>query len=142
MKIERISHLTFIVRDLQRATVFFCEGLGAEEIYDSRARNFSLSHEKFFTLNGIWIVCMAGDPPLDRNYRHIAFKIDEADLVAFELRLRAIGVEIKPPRTRVQGEGHSLYFYDYDNHLFELHTGTLTQRLDCYASTDSANKRE
>ncbi len=31
------------------------------------------------------------------------------------------------------GEGHSLYFYDHDNHLFELHTGTLEERLARYA---------
>jgi hypothetical protein len=33
----------------------------------------------------------------------------------------------------VEGEGQSLYFYDFDNHLFELHTGTLAQRLARYA---------
>ena len=25
-----------------------------------------------------------------------------------------------------------LYFYDDDNHLFEIHTGTLAQRLERY----------
>ena len=30
------------------------------------------------------------------------------------------------------GEGRSLYFYDDDNHLFELHTGTLEERLQRY----------
>jgi hypothetical protein len=32
---------------------------------------------------------------------------------------------------RVEGEGRSLHFYD-DNHLFELHTGTLEERLERY----------
>jgi catechol 2,3-dioxygenase-like lactoylglutathione lyase family enzyme len=137
MKIEGISHLTFVVRDLQLAARFFCDGLGAQEIYDSHAKNFSLSHEKFFTLDGIWIVCMAGESSGERSYRHLALKIDEADLVPFEQRLRAIGVEIKAPRPRIDGEGHSLYFYDYDNHLFELHTGTLTQRLDRYLNVSN-----
>lgn len=50
-----------------------------------------------------------------------------------EARLRALGAEVKPPRARVEGEGLSLYFYDFDNHLFELHTGTLAQRLARYA---------
>jgi len=40
--------------------------------------------------------------------------------------------EIRPPRSRVAGEGASLYLYDFDNHLFELHTGTLEQRLARY----------
>jgi hypothetical protein len=37
----------------------------------------------------------------------------------------------------VAGEGHSLYFYDYDNHMFELHTGTLEERLTRYAEGES-----
>ena len=41
-------------------------------------------------------------------------------------------IEIKPPRPRIEGEGLSLYFYDYDNHMFELHTGTLAERLQHY----------
>jgi hypothetical protein len=40
---------------------------------------------------------------------------------------------IQSSRPRVEGEGESLYFYDFDNHLFELHTGTLEQRLQRYA---------
>jgi catechol 2,3-dioxygenase-like lactoylglutathione lyase family enzyme len=27
---------------------------------------------------------------------------------------------------------HSVYFYDYDNNLFELHTETLENRLNLY----------
>jgi hypothetical protein len=30
---------------------------------------------------------------------------------------------------RVDGERYSVYFYGHDNHLFELHTGTLDERL-------------
>jgi hypothetical protein len=41
-------------------------------------------------------------------------------------------VDIQPPRPRVPGEGASLYFYDFDNHLYELHTGTLDERLARY----------
>jgi hypothetical protein len=47
-------------------------------------------------------------------------------------QLKNIGVEIKPGRPRVTGEGSSIYFYDFDNHLFELHTGTLNERLSRY----------
>lgn len=52
---------------------------------------------------------------------------------SYEGRLRELGVEIKAPRPRVEGEGLSLYFYGYDNNLFELHAGTLEQRLARYA---------
>lgn len=132
MQIEAISHITFIVKDLERTAKFLCEGLGANEVYDSKEKNFSLSREKFFILGGTWLAVMEGMPPTERSYRHLAFKISHEALPHFEQRLRSLGLEIKPPRPRVQGEGASLYFYDYDNHLFELHTGTLEQRLQHY----------
>ena len=133
MKIQGISHITFVVKDLERMARFLCEGLGAEEVYDSHEKNYSFSKEKFFVLGGIWIVAMQGESLPERSYRHLSLKIDEDDLHKYEERLRAIGVEIKPPRERIDGEGQSLYFYDFDNHLFEFHTGTLEQRLERYS---------
>lgn len=88
MQIQGISHITFVVNDLARMAIFLCDRLGAVEVYDSEAKNYSISREKFFLLGGIWIVAM---------------------------------------------EGGSLYFYDFDNNLFELHTRTLEQRLERYS---------
>jgi len=133
MNIRGVSHITFIVSDLDRMARFLCDGLGAREVYDSKGRNFSLSREKFFVLGGVWLAAMEGTSPRERSYRHVAFKVAEEELPKFEARLRALGVEIKPPRPRVEGENQSLYFYDFDNHLFELHTGTLEQRLQRYS---------
>jgi catechol 2,3-dioxygenase-like lactoylglutathione lyase family enzyme len=131
MSIEGISHITFIASDLERTANLFCAGLGAKEIYDSAKKNFSISREKFFTLGGVWLAVMEGKP-VARSYRHVAFKVDEGELPELEARLRSLGVEIQPSRPRVEGEGQSLYFYDFDNNLFELHTGTLEQRLQRY----------
>ena len=50
-----------------------------------------------------------------------------------QARIEALGLDLLPPRPRVEGEGRSLYFYGPDNHLFELHTGTLEERLARYA---------
>lgn len=133
MPIDGLSHITFIVRDLERMARLLCEGLGAQQVYDSAAKNFSLSHEKFFLLGGVWLAVMQGEPLPERSYRHVAFKVREDDLPGFEARLRALGVDIRAPRPRVDGEGQSLYFHDFDNHLFELHTGTLQARLQRYA---------
>ncbi len=127
-----ISHLTFIVRDLDRMTRFLCEGLGAREVYDSSAKNYSLSREKFFVLGGVWIAAMEGEPLAERSYQHVAFSVTESELPHYQAKLLSLGVEIRPPRSRVDGEGQSLYFYDFDNHLFELHTGSLEQRLAKY----------
>jgi catechol 2,3-dioxygenase-like lactoylglutathione lyase family enzyme len=131
VRIEGISHITFIVSDLGRMATLLCEGLGAEEVYDSAGRNFSHSREKFFLLGGVWLAAMEGKPT-ERSYRHVAFKVEVRALAAFEAKLRSLGVEVEASRPRVEGEGESLYFYDFDNNLFELHAGTLTQRLERY----------
>ncbi len=132
MTIRGVSHLTFIVRDLERTSDLFRQALGASEVYDSGDRQFSLSREKFFVLGGVWLAFMQGEP-LGRSYRHVAFAVDDDELEHYESRLIEAGVEVKPPRPRVEGEGRSLYFYDFDNNLFELHTGTLDERLERYA---------
>ncbi|MGU4079898.1 fosfomycin resistance hydrolase FosH [Pseudomonas aeruginosa] len=131
MGILGISHLTFVVRDVERTARLVCEGLGAEEVYDSKAKNFSLSREKFFLLGGVWLAFMEGVPS-ERSYRHVAFEVTEEEIARYEASLRNLGVEVREPRPRVAGEGLSLYFYDYDNNLFELHAGTLAQRLERY----------
>ena len=75
-----LSHLTFIVRDVGRTARLFCEGLGAQEVYDSQGRNFSLSREKFVLLGGLWLAFMEGEPPAVRSYRHVAFSVADEDL--------------------------------------------------------------
>ena len=75
---------------------------------------------------------MEGDSLPTRTYNHVAFKIPETDFATYEARIRQLGVDFKPPRPRIEGEGISRYFYDFDNHLFEIHTGTLPQRLVNY----------
>jgi len=127
-----ISHLTYIVQDVERMATLLCRGLGALEVYDSAGQNHSLSREKFFILGGVWIAAMEGSPPANRSYQHTAFSVNEDELPRYHANLQALGVEIRPPRARLEGEAQSLYFYDFDNHLFELHTGTLEKRLAHY----------
>ena len=130
--ISGLSHLTFITRDLDKMSRIIIDVFGGKEIYDSAAKNFSISHEKFFMVGDVWIVAMEGESLPSRTYNHIAFKTDEAGLEKAKRAAQKLGLEIKPSRPRVEGEGHSLYFYDHDNHLFELHSGTLDERLKHY----------
>ena len=131
MSISGISHITFIVRDLERARQFWCDGLGAQMVYDSGKRYFSTAPERFFVLGGVWIAVMQGEPA-ERSYRHVAFAVDEASLPEYERNLQRLGVRFQPPRPRIVGEGLSLYVHDFDGHLIEMHTGTLEQRLASY----------
>ncbi|MBC1713733.1 FosX/FosE/FosI family fosfomycin resistance thiol transferase [Listeria welshimeri] len=130
--ISGLSHITLIVRDLNKTTTFLQEIFDAEEIYSSGDKTFSLSKEKFFLIAGLWICIMEGESLQERTYNHIAFRIHAEEMDEYTERIKSLGVEIKPERSRVTGEGHSIYFYDYDNHLFELHTGTLEERLKRY----------
>ncbi|WP_195923685.1 FosX/FosE/FosI family fosfomycin resistance hydrolase [Clostridium tepidum] len=126
--ISGISHITYIVENLDKATTFFQEIFGAKEVYYSGEKKFSISREKFFMINNLWIAVMEGKQ-IEKSYNHFVFKIDESDYEMYLEKIEKLGLEIKSGRKRITGEGRSIYFYDYDNHLFELHTGTLESRL-------------
>ncbi|EOW6236327.1 fosfomycin resistance hydrolase FosX [Listeria monocytogenes] len=130
--ISGLSHITLIVKDLNKTTAFLQNIFNAEEIYSSGDKTFSLSKEKFFLIAGLWICIMEGDSLQERTYNQIAFQIQSEEVDEYTERIKALGVEMKPERPRVQGEGRSIYFYDFDNHLFELHAGTLEERLKRY----------
>jgi hypothetical protein len=55
---------------------------------------------------------------------HIAFKVSKETLEATAQKLEALQLE----HIRARGSS-SLYFFDYDNHVFELDTATLEEEL-------------
>ena len=136
--IEGLSHITFIVRDLDRMEKILTTVLGARKVYDSGDTTFSVSREKFFLVGAepgaVWVAIMEGESLPTRTYNHAAFKISDADYPDCLERVRSFGLEVREGRSRVEGEGRSIYFHDDDNHLFELHTGTLAEGLKRYAS--------
>jgi len=130
--ISGLSHITFVTRDLEKMSRIIIEVLGGKEVYSSGDKTFSLAREKFFIAGGIWIAIMEGESLSGRSYNHIAFKTDDAGLIRARAAIENIGLEKKASRPRIAGEGQSLYFYTPDNHLLELHTGTLEERLCAY----------
>lgn len=116
---------------MNKSADLFRDLFGAVEIYSSDKRNFSIAKEKFFLIGDLWIALMEGKS-IERSYNHIAFHVNEEDLLILEAKIKTLGLDIVPSRPRQPEEGQSIYFYDYDNHLFELHTGTLTTRLKYY----------
>ncbi|MBB4143784.1 FosX/FosE/FosI family fosfomycin resistance hydrolase [Rhizobium rhizoryzae] len=138
---QALSHITFVVSDLDRMEKIVTRVLKGRKVYDSGETSFSLSRERFFLIgaepSAVWIAIMEGEGLSHRSYNHVAFRIEPSDM---DERLKAIedlGLELKDPRSRVEGEGQSIYFYDDDNHLFELHTGTLEERLKRYAAPEA-----
>ena len=75
---------------------------------------------------------MEGEPLRDKTYNHVAFKMAVEDYDNKLQRIQALGLEVREGRSRVVSEGRSIYFYDFDNHMFELHSGTLQDRLRRY----------
>lgn len=127
-----LSHITLVVRDINKTKFFLEKVFDAKEIYSSEEKTFSLYKEKYFLINDIWICIMQNDDITYRTYNHIAFEIPSDEVDAYIERIKEAGAEILPGRTRINGEGKSIYFYDFDNHLFELHTGNLKERLSAY----------
>jgi catechol 2,3-dioxygenase-like lactoylglutathione lyase family enzyme len=130
--IQSISHITFIVKDVKRSAELFRFVFDAAEVYDSSDKDYSVGYEKFFLIGGTWIAIMEGNSISERSYDHIAFQVSESDFDSYLARVKKSGLEILEGRGRIGGEARSVYFYDYDNHLFELHTGTLSERLSSY----------
>jgi fosfomycin resistance protein FosX len=133
---KSLSHITFIVDDLEKMARLILEVLGGREVYASGTKQHSLSPEKFFDVGGLWIAIMQGDPLPTRTYNHVAFKVSVDQLEKAKLAIEKLGLEFRTSRPRIAGEGQSLYFHDYDNHLLELHTGTLEERLAAYKELD------
>lgn len=132
MKIRGLSHITFICKDIQKTAYMFKHIFDADKVYSSGNRTFSISKEIFLNVGGIWIAIMEGEPIEEKTYNHVAFHINDTDLIIFKEKINSLGLTVLPGRKREEAEGNSLYFYDYDNHLFELHTGNLADRLAYY----------
>ncbi len=135
-----ISHVTILVRDLARTAALLTGALGAREVYRSGDAAFSLSRERFFLLGNLWLCAMEGESPTARSYAHIALEVPEDALDSLRARLEAAGAEVLPGRVRIPAEGRSVYFYDFDNHLFELHAGSLDIRLAGYAGAEEERR--
>jgi len=130
--VKGISHITFMVSDLQRMSNLLKNIFDAKEVYSSNGKEYSISKEKFFLIGELWVAIMEGESIPNKTYNHIAFKIADSDVDVYLNRIRNMGLELLEDRSRFKEESRSIYFYDYDNHLFELHTGTLDQRLELY----------
>ena len=133
-----LSHVTFIVRDLDQMENILVQVLKAEKVYDSEGKQFSLAAERFFLVGDVWIAIMEGESLPDRSYNHVAFQITDNEYDEALAAIQKLGLELREGRPRISGEGRSIYFHVADNHLFELHTGTLKGRLESYRRLNSA----
>ncbi|WP_409274866.1 metallothiol transferase FosB [Neobacillus sp. SCS-31] len=129
MAIKGLNHFLFSVSDLERSLAFYRDVFGARTLVKGRST-------AYFDLAGMWLALnVEKDVPrneIRESYTHVAFSVDEADFDGMVERLKQLGVEILPGRERDERDKRSVYFVDPDGHKFELHTGTLEDRLAYY----------
>ncbi len=123
--LKAISHIALVVRDPARTAQLFERALGARIARLKQERKGP--PETFLFLGSIWFVLVEGESHVSRSDDHIAFSVAEDELEIFAEKLSALGVESQVSRAGTAAK--SLYFVDYDNHLFELHTGQLERDL-------------
>jgi fosfomycin resistance protein FosX len=74
--------------------------------------------------NGLWIVLVAAPVQPARTGDHIAFGSTPEVVEATAAKLQAMGREFIRARSN-----RSLYFFDYDDHVFELSTENIDDEL-------------
>ena len=116
-----ISHVALVVKDPARSASLF------KELFDSKviSRTDSDGHdETFVRLGRTWFVLVQASVERPRTGDHVAFSVSKASLVACAEKLKAMNQEFILARSDT-----ALYFFDYDNHVFELDTTDLEAEL-------------
>jgi len=119
--LESISHIALVVKDPARTAALFHELFGARMIERKDADGHL---ERFVRLGGIWIVLVGAPVERTRTGDHIAFRATPQILEATVTKLQALGREFIRARS-----DRALYFFDYDDHVFELDTEDIDEEL-------------
>lgn len=110
--LESLSHIALVVKDPTRTAALFHDLFSARVV----ERKDEEGHlETFVRLGGIWIVLVGAPVQRTRTGDHIAFHATAEILEATEAKLQAMGREFIKARSN-----SALYFFDYDDHVFEL----------------------
>jgi catechol 2,3-dioxygenase-like lactoylglutathione lyase family enzyme len=119
--LDAISHIALIVRDTSRTATLFKDLFGARVV----VRKEDDGHEETYVrLGRTWIVLVQAEADRPRSGDHIAFSVSKSTLLEAAEKLKTMSVEFFLARGDT-----ALYFFDYDNHVFELDTTDLDAEL-------------
>lgn len=119
--LESLSHIALVVKDPVRTAALFQDLFGARVI----ERKDDEGHlETFIRLGGVWVVLVGASVERARTGDHIAFRATPEILEATAAKLQALGREFIRARSN-----RALYFFDYDDHVFELDAGDIDEEL-------------
>lgn len=119
--LESISHIALVVQDSGRTAALF------RDLFSARVleRVDDEGHlETFVRLGGVWLVLVGAPVERTRTGDHIAFRATPEILEATAARLEAMGREFVRARSN-----RALYFFDYDDHVFELDADDIDEEL-------------
>jgi hypothetical protein len=119
--LHSISHIALVVADPVRTALLF-ETLFATKTV--RRVDADGHDETFINLGKTWFVLVKATVERQRTGDHIAFHVTKADLLRIAEKLKAMNLEFILARS-----DSSLYFFDYDNHVFELDTTDVSTEL-------------
>jgi catechol 2,3-dioxygenase-like lactoylglutathione lyase family enzyme len=116
-----ISHIALVVKDPARTAALFHDLFGARAV----ERDDEEGHrETFLRLGSTWIAVVGAAVERARTGDHIAFRATPEVLAATAAKLQIMGREFIWARSN-----RALYFFDYDEHVFELDTEDLDEQL-------------
>jgi catechol 2,3-dioxygenase-like lactoylglutathione lyase family enzyme len=119
--LESMSHIALVVKDPARTAALFRDLFSARVV----EREDDEGHqETFVRLGGVWIVLVGASVERTRTGDHIAFRASPQILEATAAKLQALGREYIRARS-----DRALYFFDYDDHVFELDTEDIDKEL-------------
>ena len=119
--LQSISHVALVVTDPARTAALF------QDLFDARMvqRQDDEGHlETFVKLGGVWIVLVGAPVQRARTGDHIAFQATPDIIDATVAKLEKMGREFVRARSN-----RALYFFDYDDHVFELSTEGLDEEI-------------
>ena len=125
-----IAHIALIVRDPAR-TADFLRGLFDVPVL---RRTDAEGHDETFVRLGVtWLALIAVDVKRERTGDHIAFRVAPETITSIADKLKSKGCEFI-----LSASGASLYFFDFDNHVFELDSSDQEQELNRLAASAGA----
>jgi catechol 2,3-dioxygenase-like lactoylglutathione lyase family enzyme len=119
--LESLSHIALVVKDPARTAALFHD-LSSARVIERKDEEGHL--ETFVRLGGLWLVLVGAPVERARTGDHIAFRATAEVLEATAAKLQAMGREFIRARSN-----SALYFFDYDDHVFELDTEDMEKEL-------------
>jgi fosfomycin resistance protein FosX len=116
-----IGHVALTVRDPARTAALFAKLFDAKIVQRLDAEGH---HETFVRLGETWFVLVQAEVERSRTGDHIAFHVTQDTVDSIAEKLEAMDMEFIRARSNT-----SLYFFDYDNHVFELDTVNMDDEL-------------